>query len=169
MNKIMVIGCPGSGKRTLSRELSKLTGLPVYYLDMMNWNPDKTTVEKSVFRQRLAEAIAQEKWIIDGNYGSTLELRMSACDTVFFLDYPVETCLSGIMSRRGKPREDMPWIETEDEEDKEFLDFIKNYNINSRPAVIELLNKYADKNIIVFKNRNEADDFLSKYKITPTD
>ena len=63
----------------------------------------------------------------------------------------------------------MPWIETEDEEDKEFLDFIKNYNINSRPAVIELLNKYADKNIIIFKNRNEADDFLSKYKITPTD
>lgn len=111
MKKIMVIGCPGSGKSTFSRELSKQTGIPLYHLDMMYWNPDKTIVDKSVFRERLAKAISQEKWIIDGNYGSTLELRMEACDTVIFLDYPLEVCLEGIQMRKGKPRPDMPWIE----------------------------------------------------------
>ena len=52
---------------------------------------------------------------IDGNYDSTMELRFQACDTIIFLDYPLDTCLSGIKERREKNRADMPWIEKEDE------------------------------------------------------
>jgi hypothetical protein len=87
-----------------------------------------------------------------------MELRISACDTVFFLDYDVDVCLSGINERKGKLRPDMPWIETED--DEEFLQFIRDYNTNSRPKVIELLNKYSKKDIFIFKNRNEAEIFI---------
>ncbi len=163
MKRIMVIGCPGSGKSTFSRELSKQTGIPIYHLDMMYWNPDKTIVDKSVFRERLAKAISQEKWIIDGNYGSTLELRMEACDTVIFLDYPLEVCLEGIQMRKGKPRPDMPWIE-EDEHDEEFLNFIKNYQHDSKPKVLSLLQKYYNKSIFVFKERKDADKFLNQCK-----
>lgn len=68
----------------------------------MNWNSDRTTVDKVVFRERLADAIRKEKWIIDGNYGSTMEIRLQACDTVIFLDYTLEVCLEGIKERRGK-------------------------------------------------------------------
>ena len=117
MKRAIVIGCPGSGKSTFARALHEKTGLPLHYLDMMYWNADKTTVPKDIFRGRLAEVLTDDEWIIDGNYGSTMEARMAACDTVFFLDYPRSVCLAGIRERQGKPRADMPWIETEDDEE----------------------------------------------------
>ena len=159
MKKIIVIGCPGSGKSTVSRALHDKTGIPLYHLDMMYWNADKTTVEKSVFLERLSAALEKDEWIIDGNYGSTMELRVAMCDTVIFLDYPLEVCLDGIKERRGKPRSDMPWIETE--EDAEFIEFIKNYNEQQKSKVLELLEKYSDKNIIVFESREQANAFLN--------
>ena len=161
MKKIIVIGCPGSGKSTFSKSLHKITKIPLYHLDMLFWNEDKTTVEKSIFLERLSTILEKEEWIIDGNYGSTMELRMEKCDTVIFLDYPLEVCLNGIKERKGKPRSDMPWIES-DEEDAEFVDFIKNYNSQSRPKVIELLDRYSHKDIIIFSTRTQAEDFLTK-------
>ena len=159
LKKIIVIGCPGSGKSTVSRVLHNKTGIPLYHLDMMYWNANKTTVEKSVFLERLSAVLEKGEWIIDGNYGSTMELRMAACDTVIFLDYPLDVCLDGIKERRGKPRSDMPWIETE--EDAEFIEFIKNYNEQQKPKVLELLKKYSDKNIIILESREQADAFLN--------
>ena len=162
MKKIIVIGCPGSGKSVFSRALHEITGVPLYHLDMMYWNADKTTVEKSLFLKRLSEVLDKDEWIIDGNYGSTMELRLAACDTVFFLDYPLEVCLDGIRRRRGKPRSDMPWIETED--DAEFIGFVKDFNEKSRPRVLELLQKYGDKRVVVFTSREEADVFLASVR-----
>ena len=159
MKRVKVIGCPGSGKSTFARALHDKTGIPLYHLDMMYWNADKTTVEKSVFLERLSAVLEKNEWIIDGNYSSTMELRMAACDTVIFLDFPLDVCLDGIKERRGKPRGDMPWIETE--EDAEFIEFIKSYNEQQKPKVLELLEKYSDKNIVVFKSREQADAFLN--------
>lgn len=161
MNRIMVIGCPGSGKSTFSKALHEITDIPLYHLDMMYWNADKTTVDKTVFIEKLSGTIQKSQWIIDGNYGSTIELRLQACDTVIFLDYPVDVCLSGIRERRGKARTDLPWIEKSDEEDAEFIEFIKNYNSQNRPEVMALLDKYSDREIYIFKSRNDADEFLN--------
>ncbi len=159
MKKVIIIGCPGSGKSTVSRALHNKTGIPLYHLDMMYWNADKTTVEKSAFIERLSSVLEKDEWIIDGNYGSTMELRMVACDTVIFLDYPLDVCLDGIRARRGKPRSDMPWIETD--EDAEFIEFIKSYNEQQKPKVLELLEKCSDKNIIILESREQADAFLN--------
>ncbi len=158
MQKIIVIGCPGSGKSTFARALHEKTGIPLFHLDMMYWNADKTTVEKRVFLERLSAVLEKDAWIIDGNYASTMELRLAACDTVFFLDCPLDVCLAGIKERRGKPRGDMPWIETE--EDGEFIAFIKKFSEQQRPQILELLEKYSNKNIIVFQSREQADAFL---------
>lgn len=158
MKKIIVIGCPGSGKSTFSRELHKVTGIDLFHLDMMYWNSDKTTVEKEVFLERLNRVLEKDEWIIDGNYASTMELRLQNCDTIFFLDYPLEICLEGIRQRQGKVRSDMPWVETE--EDSEFIEFIKRFNAESRPQIMDLLRKYSDKNIFVFTDRAQASDFL---------
>ena len=160
MKKIIVIGCPGSGKSTFSKSLHKITKIPLYHLDMLFWNEDKTTVEKSVFLDRLLKVIQNDEWIIDGNYSSTMELRMQACDTVIFLDYPPEICLSGIKERKGKARSDMPWVEREDEAER--IELVKNYNTQKRPKVMELLGKYSHKDIYIFSNRTQAEEFLTK-------
>lgn len=162
MQKVMVIGCPGSGKSTFSRALSQITGLPLTHLDMLYWNADKTTVERSVFLERLSAVLQKDAWIIDGNYSSTMELRMQECDTVFFLDYPADICLQGVKDRQGKPRPDTPWVETE--EDTEFLEYIQNFYKENRPQVLELLQKYSHKTIYIFQNRREAHMFLANCK-----
>lgn len=164
MNRIIVIGCPGSGKSTFSKALHKITNIPLYHLDMMYWNSDRTTVEQSVFLKLLSNTMKKSQWIIDGNYQSTLELRLQVCDTVIFLDYPVDVCLNGIAERKGKARTDIPWVEPENQEDNTFIDFVKSYNSQSRPKVIWLLNKYSNKDIYIFKQRKDSDEFLNKLK-----
>ncbi len=164
MKRIIVIGCPGGGKSTFSRALADITAIPLYHLDMMYWNEDRTTVPKDVFRSRLALAMEGESWIIDGNYGSTMELRIKAADTVFFLDYSADICLSGVMARKGKPRSDMPWVEPEDYSDEDFIKFIENYERESKPKVMSLLERYSEKKIYIFHEREDADEYLRLLK-----
>ena len=162
MKKIIVIGCPGSGKSTFSKALHEATDIPLFHLDRLYWNGDRTTVEKAVFRRRLRDALAGEAWIIDGDYASTMELRLQRCDTVFFLDYPTEACLSGVRDRVGKPRADLPWMETG--VDPELIGVVQNYRRDKRPAVMELLERYSDREIHIFSSRSEAAAFLDNMK-----
>lgn len=57
----------------------------------------------------------------------------------------------------------MPWVESVNEVDEEFIEFIENYNDKSRPVVMQLLKKYSDKTILIFKNREEAHAFLCEF------
>ena len=166
MKKVIVIGCPGSGKSVFSRALHDVTDLPLYHLDSIYWREDRTFISREELIEKINEIGATDSWIIDGNYGATMELRMSLCDTIIFLDYPTEVCLEGVMSRRGKARPDMPWIEPADEIDEEFIDSVKNYNTINRPVVLERISKYSDRNVIVFNSRAEADSFLESLKRT---
>ncbi len=163
MKKIIVVGCAGAGKSTFSRSLQKITGLPLYHLDMLYHRADKTTASKEEFDSSLVEILTKDQWIIDGNYKRTLEMRLRECDTVFLLDFPVEVCLAGVRSRFGKPRPDMPWIETE--EDAEFMQWIRDFPQNSLPRIYELLEKYKDRlQIIIFHTREETEEYLINMK-----
>ena len=161
MKKVIIIGCPGSGKSTFARKLRDKTGLPLYHLDMLYWNSDGTTVEKDIFLKRLQSVLSEPEWIIDGNYMSTMEERIKECDTIFFLDYPTEVCIQGIESRKGKPRSDMPCVLPEDE-DGEFVSFVKNFNQQTKPQITEFVSKYKSKKIISFTSRDEEKEFLAK-------
>lgn len=76
----------------------------------------------------------------------------------FAVAVPTDVCLAGVESRRGKPRTDMPWIETE--EDIEFTEFIKGFRANNRPIILALLEKYPEITVHTFKSRSESDAFL---------
>lgn len=133
MRKVIVIGCPGAGKSTFARKLRDDTNLPLYYLDMLWHKEDKTNISREEFDTKLNDILEKDKWIIDGNYLRTLEMRLKECDTVFLLDYPLEVCLDGAKSRIGKKREDMPRVETE--LDEEFKQFIEDFSKEQLPQV----------------------------------
>lgn len=159
--KAIVIGCPGAGKSTFSRQLRDRTGLPLYYLDIINHKPDRTTVSREEFDRRLAEIMSSDRWIIDGNYNRTLEMRFEKCDAVFLLDFPTEICLAGAAERIGKKREDMPW--TENELDGEFKQWILDFPRDGLPKIYELISKYRDKrSIYIFRSREDIKDYFEK-------
>lgn len=158
LRRIIVIGSSGSGKSTFARRLRDMTGLPLYYLDMIRHKPDRTTISSEEFDKRLGDILSEDRWIIDGNYQRTLEARLKKCDTVFLFDIPVEVCLAGAKARVGTKREDMPWTETE--LDEEFRQWIVDFPKKQLPEIYGLLEKYKDKNIVVFKSREEAEAYL---------
>ena len=158
--KVIVIGSPGAGKSTFSRRLRDITGLPLYHLDMIWHKPDRTTIAKEEFDSRLSDILCTDRWIIDGNYQRTIELRLERCDTVFLMDFPLDVCLAGAAARVGKKRDDLPWVE--DEFDEEFRQWIVDFPNEKLPQIYQMLDNFRGKNVIIFKSRQEADKYLQK-------
>ena len=163
MNKIVVIGCPGSGKSYFSKKLKEKLNIPLYHLDMI-WNKeDKTTLTREEFDIELKKIFDTENWIMDGNYQRTLDLRISNATTVILLDYSLDVCLNGATSRVGIKRDDMPW--KEDKLDENFKQYIIKFSENNLPEIYNIIDKYKDsKEIIIFKSREEADEYLNNLK-----
>lgn len=159
--RALVIGCSGAGKSTFARSLHAVTGLPLCYLDMLWHKPDRTCRTREEFDALLAAALAEEEWIIDGNYLRTLEVRLKACDAVFLFDLPTAVCLEGVRRRIGRPREDMPWVEQEF--DPEFRRWIENFERDKRPEILRLLDSLPDGVLVrVFRTRRQSEDFLRR-------
>ena len=160
MKKVIVIGCPGSGKTTFSEKLSQCTDIPLYHLDAIWHKPDKTHIPIEEFDERISKIFKESEWIIDGNYKRTIEIRLKECDTVFLFDLPTEVCIQGVTDRIGKERYDLPWLETE--LDPEFKAFIEEFPNDTLPYIYELLENYKDgKQIVIFKSREETDEYIT--------
>ncbi len=153
MNKVIVIGSPGSGKSTFARKLANKTGLPLYYLDMIWHKPDRTTITRQEFNTRLEEIMKTDKWIIDGNYQRSIPCRLEKCDTVFFLDMPLETCMAGAIARLGAEREDMPWHDKE--LNPEFRQWVIDFHTQKAPVIRLWLESYKTKVEVVFFHTRE--------------
>lgn len=175
MKKVIVIGCPGSGKSYFARKLRDKTGLPLFYLDQIWHKPDKTNISREDFDRKLEGILKKDQWIIDGNYARTLERRIQECDTVFLLDLPLDVCIQSAESRIGQNREDLPWVE--DEFDEEFRQFILDFPHDTLPEIYDLLKQYEhtenlplaafphhgdEKNIHIFRSREEVNKYIKK-------
>ena len=162
MKKILVIGGNGSGKSTFSQKLGEKTGLPLVHLDKIWWRGNWEYISREEFDEKLGAELQKDEWIIDGNFERTLERRLQFCDTVFYFDFSTIQCLFGVTERilnnYGKTRSDMG-ENCPERFDFEFYKAILRFNKKNRPKTKALLEKYKP-NVIVFKNRKQAEEFL---------
>lgn len=164
MRRVLVIGPGGSGKSTFSLALSKATGLPVIHLDSHFWRPGWKRVPAEEWPKMVSELMRGEAWIMDGNFGSTLDLRLQAADTVFFLNLPRRTCLFRVLRRRwryrGRTRPSLP-PDCPDRIPPEFLYWIWTYRTRRTPDILRRLEALGSSTTAhVFNVQAEADRFL---------
>lgn len=165
MKRIIVIGCGGAGKSTFSRNLSDKLNIPVYHLDKIFWNRGWIQTPQEEFDIKLKSLVNKDKWIIDGNYIRTLDMRAERADTIIFINMSTYLCLYRTIKRRimynGKSRPDMAEGCPEGV-DFEFFKWILNYNKKIRPEILEKLKKYNDKTVIILNGKKEVKDFIEK-------
>lgn len=163
--RILVIGSPGSGKTTFSLRLGEALAIPVVHLDRLNWYGNWQTRTKDDFEALLREALASDRFIVDGNYARTLPMRLERCDTVVFLDYPTVVSLFGVLRRiirnHGKSRPDMGG-NCPERFDAEFIRYTFSFNRKNRGLIKELLNKSPGKHIFMPKSRRQTDRVFSE-------
>lgn len=147
MRKIAVIGCAGAGKTTFARELGARLDLPVTHLDRLFWQPGWQKTERTRWQELQHELVAGERWVIDGNYDSTLEIRLAAADTVIFLDFSRWLCLFRVFRRTIASRgRDTQAPGCPDKVDREFLVWIWNFRREARPRTLTVLAEHG-KNV----------------------
>ena len=165
MERIVIIGCPGSGKSTLARELGDKLNLTVVHLDRLWWTKGWQNVSREEFDSRLENALSLERWIIEGNYSRTMDVRLQRCDTVIYLDYSRIACLLGVCKRilttYGKVRPDMG-EGCPERVDLDFLKWVWNFNKNKRKRNYDLLNRAEGVRVMIFKNRRQLRKFLKQ-------
>lgn len=165
--RIIIIGCGGSGKSTLASELGKIIHIPVIHLDKEFWNPGWKETPRPLWIVKQESLISKEKWIIDGNYTGTMELRFSAADLVIFLDINTITCTISVIKRWitniGKTRIDMG-NGCPEKIDFEFLRWIWSYSKKQKPKIMVLHEKYKSIPFIVLKSRKQIKELLEGVK-----
>lgn len=165
MKKIMIVGSAGAGKSTLARKLNEIIGIKLFHLDKLFWKPDWECISREELEEKIRSVITLDSWIIDGNYSSTMEMRLKEADTIIFLDFPLWLCLWGVIKRRfmyeGKIRPDIT-EGCKEKLDWEFIKWILTFPFKERKAIHEKINQYSkEKNVFIFKNRKEVKEFIS--------
>ncbi|MBQ15100.1 MAG: DNA topology modulation protein [Gammaproteobacteria bacterium] len=164
MNKIAVIGCGGSGKSCFSQELGRRLAIPVHHLDRIFWQPNWNPMDKSKFLDAQQQIFTTDSWIIDGNYGGTMQPRLAAADAIIFLDLSTLSCLWGVIKRyfkyRNKTRPDMG-TGNKERLTLEFIHWILFYRSTRRPKIITKLDDYSkSKQVTVLSSRQAVDQFI---------
>ena len=172
MDRILLIGCGGSGKSTLARNLRLRLGIPVFHLDQLHWQSGWTEVAPDEFATRLASALAQPRWIIDGNYQNTLSQRLLRCDTVVYLDYSRWVCLrrmaGRVLKNWGKTREDMP-SGCPERIDAEFFRWVWRFRKVQRPKLLRQLQQAegCDFTLLIFRTPSSCLQWLASLPEPP--
>ena len=173
MQRIAIIGCGGSGKSTLARRMGATLNIPVRHLDRWYWKAGWIATSDDEWPAVHERLCCEPAWILDGNYGGTMDARLRAADTVIFLDLPRWRCLWGVLNRywryRGQVRPDAsagcPERLTVD-----YINWIWTYRRTRRPRILRTLEHLdADRNVVIFDSHRAVSAFLAGLGDEPAD
>ncbi|MGW4295618.1 topology modulation protein [Micromonospora chersina] len=166
MERIAIIGCGGSGKSTIARQLAQSLGAPLTHLDGVYYDEQWRPLPQDEFAAQQEELVAGERWIIEGNHASTLPIRLAAADTVIFLDLPAVTCLWGIAQRRwryrgGQHHQDGVY----DRITWNFVRYILDYRRSMRPRVQNLVREHGRHvRLLTLNSRRQANQLMKRVR-----
>ena len=170
MKKLLVIGPGGAGKSTFAKRLGASLQLEVIHLDSLYWSSGWVEMPKDQWRVLIEELVQRDSWIMDGNYGGTLDIRLDACDSVIFLDAPRLMCVQRVLKRlalyRKANRPDMApgcrerfnWA---------FIKYVWEYPRKRKPAMLEKLKIHSQtKSVFILRSQAEIEGFLANLTTT---
>jgi len=149
--------------------LSELLNINLIHLDAIYWQAGWVKTEEEIWKEKVSSLVKAESWIMDGNFGGTLDVRLNACDTVIFLDMPRLLCLWRVTKRfltyRNRKRPDMGEGCFE-KLDLEFIKWVWGFKNNGRVRILEKLENYSGtKRIIYLKSRKDIESFFKTIKV----
>jgi adenylate kinase family enzyme len=161
----MVVGSGGAGKSTFARELATRTGLPLIHLDLHYWRPGWVPTPHDEWSERVRQLSSGDSWIIDGNYGGSLAIRVQRCDAIVFFDMPRLVCLHGVVRRwlvyQFRPRPDLP-EGCPEQLNVAFLRWIWSYPRNSRSRITAAMQRAGSEvEVLTVRRRADARALLS--------
>ncbi|RDW19835.1 DNA topology modulation protein [Oceanobacillus chungangensis] len=163
MKKILILGGSGAGKSTLAKNLGSTLNIPVYHLDAIYWQPGWQPLDREIFITKQSKISKEENWIMDGNYGATIDSRLELADTVIVLHYSTIRYLYGIIKRRiqyrNKTRSDMG-KDCPEKIDWEFFNWVMRFNRNQTPLIYQKLRQFHDKTVLIFHSPKQLKRFL---------
>jgi adenylate kinase family enzyme len=166
MQKILVIGSPGSGKSTLAVKLGKKLDLPVIHLDYNYWNPGWVETPEDKWNDIVTKLVSGDKWIIDGNFSRSFDIRFPAADTIIYLDFPTRICMWRIFKRifngYGKVRSDLG-EGCPEKIDFVFFKWVWTFRKKHRPKTLKYLKDYSQSKVIItLSSSAQIDNFIQK-------